>query len=379
MLVMDKGSATLTDHREEILEEKEGRLRLRMDAADFNLTLPDIIPDFNNQSSYEFNNTSNTTSYSSSHDLLYIMQNVSIAIFSIVLALGIFGNGLVIWVAGFRMKKTVSAVWFFHLAIADFLCSASISLPIVLLTSSSTDSLVIICNLSVNLFALNMGASVLFLIGMSIDRWVSVMWPFWAKVHRTYKLVRITAGIMWLICFLVIGFGLIVSIFFSYDITEACIIDDNKQVILRKIPFSNRLQKLVIMFVIPFLIIVTTYVTIFFKLRKGKRSQRSQRSSRIITAVISCFFICWFPLFIFPLTPIYDEDSLLFHTLNTITTILACLNSCMNPIIYVFMAQDFQQSFLRSIPLKLEKALDDQPNDVCVEPQPCKSTRSTEG
>ncbi|KAM4016892.1 C3a anaphylatoxin chemotactic receptor-like, partial [Anomaloglossus baeobatrachus] len=302
-----------------------------------------------------------------------------ITIFSIVLAFGIIGNGLVIWIAGFRMKKTISAVWFFHLAIADFLCCASISLMIALLTSSSTDSLVIICNLCFLLFALSMGASVLFLIGMSIDRWVSVMWPFWAKVHRTYKLVKITAAIMWLICFLVIGFGLFVSKIFSYHITEWCIIDDNKQVYLRKIPFSNRLHKLVIMFVIPFLIIVTSYVTIFFKLRKSKRSQRSQRSSRIITAVILGYFICWFPFYILPLTPIYDEDSLLFHSMNATVTILACLNSCINPIIYVFIGQDFQQGFLRSIPFKLEKALGDQPNDVCVEQQPCKPTQSIDG
>ncbi|KAM4015266.1 uncharacterized protein ACNLHF_001916 [Anomaloglossus baeobatrachus] len=65
------------------------KFRLRMDAADFNLTSPDIILDSNNQSSYEFNNTSNTTSYNGSYDLMYILRKVSIAIFSIVLAFGI--------------------------------------------------------------------------------------------------------------------------------------------------------------------------------------------------------------------------------------------------------------------------------------------------
>ncbi|XP_075183313.1 formyl peptide receptor 2-like [Anomaloglossus baeobatrachus] len=332
------------------------------------------------RSSYEFNNTSNTPSYNGTqNDHIYVIQKLSITIFSIVLALGIIGNGLVIWIAGFRMKKTVSAVWFLHLAIADFLCCASVSLLIARLTSSSTDSLVVMCNLSFFLFGLNMGASIFFLLAMSIDRWVSVMWPFWAKVHRTYKLVRMTAGIIWLISFLVNGFSWFASNFFSYHITEWCIIDDNEQLYFRKIPFTNRLHKLVIMCVIPFLIIVTSYVTIFFKLRKSKRSQRSQRSSRIITAVILCFFICWFPFFILPLTPIYDEDSLLFHSLNTIVTTLACINSCLNPIIYVFIGQDFQQGFLRSIPFKLEKALGDQPNDVCVEPQPCKPTQSIDG
>ncbi|KAM4016267.1 formyl peptide receptor 2-like isoform 2-T2 [Anomaloglossus baeobatrachus] len=331
------------------------------------------------RSSYEFNNTSNTTSYNGSYELMYILRKVSIAIYSIVFALRIIGNRLVIWIAGFRMKKMISAVWFFHLAIADFLCCAFIPLLIAKFTSSSTDSQVFFCNLIFLLFGLNMGASIFFLIAMSIDRWVSIMWPFWAKVHRTYKLVRITAGIMWLICFLGSGFFLLASNFFSYHLTEWCIIDDNKQLHLCKIPFSTRLNKLVIMCVIPFLIIVTSYVTIFYKIRKSKRSQRSQRSSRIITAVILCFFICWFPFFILPLTPIYEEDRLLFHSINTTVTILACLNSCINPIIYVFIGQDFQQGFLRSIPFKLEKALGEQTNDVFVERQPSKPTQSTDG
>ncbi|KAM4016269.1 formyl peptide receptor 2-like isoform 2-T2 [Anomaloglossus baeobatrachus] len=350
-----------------------------MDAADFNLTSPEMILDSDNQSCYEFINTSNTTSYNGSYDFMYILRKVAITIFSIVFALGIIGNGLVIWIAGFRMKKTISAMWFFHLAIADFLCCASIPLPIAEFTSSSTDSIVIFCNLNFFLCGLNMAASILFLIAMSIDRWVCVMWPFWAKVHRTYKLVRLTAGIIWLISFLVIGFCMLASKFFSYHIAEWCVIDDNQQLSFCKIPFSNRLHKLVIMFVIPFLIIVTSYVTIFFKLRKSKRPQRSQRSSRIITAVILGYFICWFPFFILPLTPIYDEDSLLFHSIYTIVISLACLNSCINPIIYVFIGQDFQQGFLRSIPFKLEKALGDHPNDECVERQPSKPTQSTDG
>ncbi|XP_073406401.1 C3a anaphylatoxin chemotactic receptor-like [Dendrobates tinctorius] len=286
------------------------------------------------------------------------MQKTSIPLYSIVFALGIIGNGLVIWIAGFRMKNTISAVWFLHLAIADFMCCTSLPMRIADWAAYISDTPhSAYCTVNIVLFNVNMSASVLLLTAMSIDRWVSVMWPFWAKVHRSRSLVRISAAIIWGLSF-----------------TVAC-------ALYYVTPYNHELRltmqwiRLVIMCVIPFLIIVTSYVTIFYKLRKSKRSQRSQRSSRIITAVISCFFICWFPYYIWLLIFWYYGDYIAskywyfiaLYTVPVITTSLACLNSCLNPIIYVFMTPDFQHGFLRSIPSRLERAFGDHPNDLCGE------------
>ncbi|KAG8570091.1 hypothetical protein GDO81_014695 [Engystomops pustulosus] len=51
-----------------------------------------------------------------------ILTTVAIMLYSIIFLLGIIGNGLVIWISAFRMKRIISAVWFLNLAIADFLC-----------------------------------------------------------------------------------------------------------------------------------------------------------------------------------------------------------------------------------------------------------------
>ncbi|XP_075184160.1 LOW QUALITY PROTEIN: chemerin-like receptor 1 [Anomaloglossus baeobatrachus] len=303
------------------------------------------------------------------------LEKMAITLFSIFFALGIIGNGLVIWIAGFRMKKTISTVWFLHLAIADFLCCAS--LPVRIAEYSVPYLPNIFCYISMILFNINMTTSVLLLTAMSIDRWVSVMWPFWAKVHRTCNVVRISAAIIWGFSFLFSGL-----IFYStgsifLDLIEWCLIYDFIDDYVKMIKNRVKLLRFVIMCVIPFLIIVTSYVTIFYKIRKSKRSQRSQRSSRIITCVILCFFICWFPYYIWPLTPMYDIPDLLFYIVNTPIITLASLNSCMNPIIYVFMGQDFQHGFLRSIPTSLVRALSDHPNDLCREEEDAENTRST--
>ncbi|XP_071969484.1 C3a anaphylatoxin chemotactic receptor-like [Engystomops pustulosus] len=292
------------------------------------------------------------------------VQRVSITVYSITFILGIIGNGLVIWIAGFRMKKTISSVWFLNLAIADFLCC--LSLPVTIadqIMSYVCSSLSIIFFFLNNfMFHLNMSSSVLLLTAMSIDRWVSVMWPFWAKVHRTQKRVRITAGIIWVMSFIWIG------IVFTFSFYPICI-DCNLELILVLI-------RLFIMFVIPFLIIVTSYVTIFFKI--SNRPHRSQRPYRIVTAVILCFFLCWAPYYILIVAFFYQVSEVQHKILFTISSCFPYFNSCINPIIYVIMGQDFRNSFLRSIPFRVEKALSEHPDEPCEEPEAQEPPPSTD-
>ena len=53
-----------------------------------------------------------------------------LTIYSLVFVLGVLGNGVVIWVTGFKMKKTVNTVWYLNLPVADFLVSAFLPLTI---------------------------------------------------------------------------------------------------------------------------------------------------------------------------------------------------------------------------------------------------------
>ncbi|XP_071969048.1 formyl peptide receptor 2-like [Engystomops pustulosus] len=326
-----------------------------MDPADDNLTSPNTTgyPDYYNWSSEDYFQTR-----------FQILKKMSFTLYSIIFILGIIGNGLVIWIAGFRMKKTISSVWFLHLAIADFLCCASLPLRVAMWIHAYRYSWLagILCTVNIILFCINMSASVLLLTAMSVDRWVSVMWPFWAKVHRTQKRVRITAGIIWLLSLLWTGLVFYLCVSRVLSVNEWCLLFDSQYLHFKEITKIIHLMRLFILFVIPFLIIVTSYVTIACKLKKSKRPQRSQRPYRIITAVILGFFICWAPYYMWPIISMYDEETFYFYIVYVTVIILACFNSCINPIIYVFMGQYFRHSFLRSIPFRLEKALSEHPD-----------------
>ncbi|KAM3921619.1 C5a anaphylatoxin chemotactic receptor 1-like [Leptodactylus fuscus] len=245
--------------------------------ADSVLTLLNITEDDYNWSYYtEYEPRDTTYDYYEN-----ILEKISLTLKIIIFVLGIIGNGLVIWIAGFRMKKTISAVWFLHLAIADFLFCAGLSLNVALELQIFlfTPKVDLFCLLYIIMFTLNMSASILLLTAMSIDRCVSVMWPFWAKVHRTRRLVRITAGGIW-------GLSLLITSLIYY-IHRWCLISGDyiDSLFRRSLSENIDLIRLVIMFVIPFLIILTSYLIIFLRLRKSKRPQRSQRLYRIITAV----------------------------------------------------------------------------------------------
>ncbi|XP_077116162.1 C3a anaphylatoxin chemotactic receptor-like [Ranitomeya variabilis] len=328
-----------------------------MDTTEFSLL--DTLLDYDNLSDYD-------STYCLSCE--YILQKMSITFYAIIFILGIIGNVIVIWIAGFRMKKTISAVWFLNLAIADFLCCASIPLRIVDWVYFSFSELpILFCIFSMILFTLNMSASVLLLTAMSIDHWVSVMWPIWAKVHRTCKKARITVGIIWVLSLAFTGFIFYCYKVYNLELYEWCLTDiQNDDSSYIDTQHTIHMIRIFIMFLMPFLIILICYVTIYFKVKKCKRSQRSQRSSRIITAVILCFFICWLPYYICPITPLYYDSDIQFFTVTTIVINLACLKSCINPIIYAFMGQGFKQTFFRSIPSRLESTLNEHPNDPCV-------------
>ncbi|KAG8542246.1 hypothetical protein GDO81_027154 [Engystomops pustulosus] len=275
---------------------------------------------------------------------------MEITLYGIICILGIMENGLVIWIAGFRMKKTINAVWLLHLAIADFLCSAFLALFIVSWADLIDEGLQFIFSILTTVsLIIALSVSILLLTAMSVDRWVSVMWPFWAKVHRTQKLAKITAGVIWIFCLVVTGIVCYFVVMYNHRTSE--------------IMKSVDLVRLVVLFVIPFLIISTSYVTILLKIRKSKRPQRSQRPYRIITAVILCFFICWAPFNIWPFIPKDHMFNFHNHIFHTIINFFAFLNSCINPIIYVFMDQDFRDGFLRSIPFRLQRASREHPDD----------------
>ncbi|XP_053307507.1 formyl peptide receptor-related sequence 3-like [Spea bombifrons] len=298
------------------------------------------------------------------HDVLgegtfRFVKIMTIICYSITFVMGIIGNGLVIWIAGFKMKRMVTTIWFLNLGVTDFVFDMFFPLQI---TEWAMDGHwpfgQIMCKVIFTVLYLNIFVSISFLLIISIDRCTSVMCPVWSKNHRTPRLARNVSIVTWILCF-----SLSCPYLSFYDVHP-----DPFQSVNRCLPvFADEhtnglnykamvITQFVAMFVIPFTIIVLCYSLIVVRLRQSRSLSGSNRPFRVITAIVLGFFCSWFPFHFWPLVELMDVkvdiayDFIVFH----VFCCLAFFNSCLNPILYVFIGRDFKKSLIRSIPFILE-------------------------
>lgn len=105
--------------------------------------------------------------------------------------------------------------------------------------------------------------------------------------------------------------------------------------------------------------IIGSYIAIWIRAKRLQRG-RTCRSLRTIVSVVLAFFICWMPFHVLQFLDIMANGSpglnLVVHIGIPLSTSLAYLNSCLNPILYVFMCDEFQKKLRQSVLLVFENA-----------------------
>lgn len=279
-----------------------------------------------------------------------------VVVYSIVCFLGILGNGLVIIIATFKMKKTVNTVWFLNLAVADFLFN--VFLPIHIAYAAMDYHWVFgtaMCKVSNFLLIHNMYTSVFLLTVISFDRCVSVLLPVWSQNHRSVRLAYMACVVIWVLAFFLSSPSLVfrdtanlhgkISCFNNFSLSAA-----GSDPYSRPDPvgFSRHVvvtvTRFLCGFLVPVLIITACYLTIVCKLRRN-RLAKTKRPFKIIVTIIITFFLCWCPYHTLYLLELHHAavPGSVFSLGVPLATAIAIANSCMNPILYVFMGQDFKK------------------------------------
>uniref|UniRef100_A0A670IGS3 G-protein coupled receptors family 1 profile domain-containing protein n=1 Tax=Podarcis muralis TaxID=64176 RepID=A0A670IGS3_PODMU len=294
------------------------------------------------------------------------MHLLSMVLYSVAFLLGVIGNGLVIFVTGFRMKRTVNTVWFLNLALADFVFTFFLPLSVAYMALGFHWPFgKALCKLNTTVAFLNMFASVFLLTVISMDRCVSVACPVWAQNYRTPRLASMVALGIWLAAMA------LSSPYFFFRDTRSSTGEENTTHCYNNFALSDDLDseevaklgedrhramvmtRFVVGFLVPFTIILFCYGIITARL-KGSRLTRSGRPFKIMVAVVLAFFICWFPYHVFS----FLEMSVTTVTpwLQTILVVgvplasgLAYVNSCLNPFLYVFVGHDFREKLRTSV------------------------------
>uniref|UniRef100_A0A667ZGS2 Si:dkey-42l23.4 n=1 Tax=Myripristis murdjan TaxID=586833 RepID=A0A667ZGS2_9TELE len=282
------------------------------------------------------------------------MQIITVVIFFVIFVVGTVGNGLVIYVTGFRMKKTVNSVWFLNLALADFLFTAFLIFMIIYVARGYNWPFGnIMCKLNNLVSVVNMFASIFLLVAISLDRCLSTWVVVWAQNKRTPGKAQIACILIWLT-------ALACSIPFAIarqtvELPGRIICTYSESMDKR----SYNIFRFVVGFSIPFLTITGSYVAIGVRARRLQRGKK-RKSLRIIISIVLAFFMCWLPFHISELIQwdLLSPSVLPFRQIAVPLAIhLAFLNSCLNPILYVFMCDEFQKKLKQSICLVLESAL----------------------
>ncbi|KAM6936348.1 chemerin-like receptor 1 isoform 2-T2 [Lycodopsis pacificus] len=307
---------------------------------------------------------------------------MSLVVYCLAFVLGVLGNGVVIWVTGFKMKKTVNSVWFLNLAVADFLFTAFLPLSVTYVALDFHWPFgKFLCKLNSAINLLNIFASVYMLMVISVDRCVSVVWPIWTQNHRNVRKASCVSLGVWVLALILSTPYFIFRdtgpSYFDEDIvncfTNFALSDDDETPSVNQLRLL-RLQAMTITrfllgFVVPFTVIVSCYAVIIHRIRRNRTlASHSSRPFKIIAAVITIFFLCWAPFHIMTFIemvnflPAYRSVRL-----SHVTTIgipissgLAFLNSCLNPLLYVFMGQDFKDKIRKSILNALETAFQEE-------------------
>ncbi|XP_050187450.1 C3a anaphylatoxin chemotactic receptor [Myiozetetes cayanensis] len=329
---------------------------------------------------------------------------VSIAIFIIVFIIGIPGNGLVIWVAGLKMKRSVNTVWFLNLAVADIMCCLSLPFFIVhLALHEHWPYGWFLCKVIPSVIIFTMFASVFLLVAISIDRCLLVMKPVWCQNHRTVKFILLICSGIWILAFIFccpVFYYRETSIYdgkteCGYSFGDDQVLDYINESVNESgeeysplayngndllgniyegdysVPLALvviNITRAVFGFVLPFGIMAVCYVLIVFRTHAKQFSKPRNRMLRTVVLVVAAFFTCWAPYHVVGILSLVPSlrtgltESLILW--DHLSTALAYANSCINPLLYVFVGRDFRAKVRQSVQGILEGAFSDEPTEL---------------
>ncbi|XP_070604765.1 mas-related G-protein coupled receptor member A2B-like [Erythrolamprus reginae] len=188
--------------------------------------------------------------------------------------LGLLGNGKVIWILGFHMKRNSFSIYVLNLAVADsgVLLLEALT-QIIEIHNSSNFKAYYFFNL---LYFMFYNTSQLLLISISVDRCVSVLFPIWHQCHRPPKLSLVVCVITWVLPF----------VYFALEL-----------VVIFSEPFL--LFQLIFNGVISYSVMVVSSLILLVKIFCKRRQQKRKRVLTVTLLALMCFVVLRLPLSIF--------------------------------------------------------------------------------
>ncbi|CAG9804066.1 unnamed protein product [Chironomus riparius] len=289
-------------------------------------------------------------------------RSISISVFilfGIIFIAGLIGNGLVVLVvAANPLMRSTTNILIINLAAADLF------FVIFCIPFTATDYILnswpfgdFLCSFVQYMIAVTCHASVYTLVFMSVDRYIAIVHPISGISIRTEKNATLAIGVAWLfICSSCIPVGLshgLVTYGEEYEYVEI------KCIFLTQYNHSVfQISFFLSSYVVPLTLISVLYVCMLASLWKGTGTRISaesrrgkKRVTRMIVAVVLAFAICWLPIHIILVLKSLDayHQTTMLVAFQIISHVLAYTNSCINPILYCFLSENFRKAFRKVV------------------------------
>ncbi|XP_005291114.2 G-protein coupled receptor 20 isoform X1 [Chrysemys picta bellii] len=270
----------------------------------------------------------------------YSLWIALMAVNAIIFLVGVVLNSLALYVFCFRTKtKTTSVIYTINLIVTDLLVGFSLPIRIIMFYTAGN---CLRCSF-VHIFGyfVNMYCSILFLTCICIDRYLAIVQVEASRKWRNPSCAKGICVFIWVFATVVTFSILIMAITFA----PCCL--------------AKIFALMVCEYFFP-LIIITFFTTrIMCALSKPslmhQSRERRMRAVQLLTTVLIIFMICFTPFHVRQVAISINPD--IPHNISLIvyhvTVTLSSLNSCMDPIVYCFVTNNFQ-STMKSIFRKSE-------------------------
>lgn len=263
----------------------------------------------------------------------------------------LFGNGtIIVAIIRFQRLRTPTNQFVAVLALADIMMALSLPYQVVYYLKPSLNTMKHACLMRYITFLLPCGASLTHVLAITVDRFLSVIYPLRYVTMMTNQRVFLISALLWAYS-LILGF---VPLYWNnWNQTQTCI--------FTKVLTPGYIITLLIHFFIISLFIMILYMRMFAVTRKHQRGAMTQCSyqfyyvpgiqsqkktrSLLLYGIIVCFFcFLWIPFFVVVLIQMLWFNNRVIYMVGRIATLLGLISSVINPVIYVLLNKSFRKT-----------------------------------
>ncbi|XP_062997187.1 galanin receptor type 1-like [Elgaria multicarinata webbii] len=280
-------------------------------------------------------------------------------LFGLIFFLGMVGNSLVLVVLGRlrpggRPSRSATNIFILNLSIADF-SFLLFCVPFQATIYSLPEWIfgAFFCKWVHYLAMATMLVSIFTLVAMSVDRYIAVVHAKRSLCIRSKRNASLGVGVIWFL-----------SLLIAIPVAQhQALMSGHQQAPNSSFcwehwadnPAAKQVYKvaiLVVGYLLPLLLITCCYAKVLYHLHKkvkniSRKSERSKRkTAQTVLLVVTVFLISWLPHHVITMWAEFGQFPLnnTSFTFRIISHCLAYGNSCINPIIYAFLSENFRKS-----------------------------------